>query len=163
MKIGVVSDTHSHVIPRQLLDDFKKVDLIIHAGDFCLTEDLNVFKKVQTVRAVYGNMDGLELRQVLPERDVFDAGGVKVGLCHGHGSPNKVLEIVKKEFRKEKPDVVIFGHSHLPVNETINGVLYFNPGSPTDIVRAPYCSYGILDIENGKISGKIIKVGRKNG
>jgi putative phosphoesterase len=55
-------------------------------------------------------------------------------------------------------DVVIFGHSHWPVNETINNVLYFNPGSPNDVVRAPYCSYGIINIDAGKISAKIVKV-----
>src|SRR3989338_1507877 len=155
MKIGVVSDTHSHTIPKQLLDDFKKVDLIIHAGDFCTMDDLKIFKKMQTVRAVYGNMDGVELRQFLPERDIFNVSGMIIGLCHGHGSPHQVLEIAKKEFQKENPDIVIFGHSHQPVNETIDNVLYFNPGSPTDIVRAPYCSYGILYINNGKVSAKI--------
>ena len=163
MKIGVVSDTHSHLIPKQLLDDFKTVDLIIHAGDFCSVADLKIFKKIAKVRAVYGNMDGLELRQILPERDIFQVEGVAVGLRHGHGTPGKVLEFMKEEFKKNKVDVVIFGHSHYPVNETINGVLYFNPGSPNDSVRAPYCSYGILNIKDGTVSGKIIKVGHANG
>lgn len=158
MKIGVVSDTHSYVVPRQMLNDFKSVDLIVHAGDFCSMTDLNIFKKIQKVRAVFGNMDGLELRQILPERDLFEIDGVKVGLYHGRGSSGNILKLVKSEFRKEAPDVVIFGHSHQPFNETIDNVLYFNPGSPTDVVRAPYCSYGILGIANGKVSGKIVKV-----
>ena len=72
MKIGVVSDTHSHPIPRQVLDDLKRTDLIIHAGDFCSPADLKTFKKIREVRAVFGNMDGLELRQMLPERDMFE-------------------------------------------------------------------------------------------
>ncbi|MCH8271689.1 MAG: metallophosphoesterase family protein, partial [Candidatus Marinimicrobia bacterium] len=71
MKIGVVSDTHSHHIPTQLLDDFRKVDLIIHAGDFCSIADLKFFQRIKKVRGVFGNMDGLEIRQVLPERDIF--------------------------------------------------------------------------------------------
>lgn len=158
MKIGVVSDTHSHRIPKQLLDDFKTAGLIIHAGDFCSTSDLKIFKKIKKVHAVFGNMDGLELRQILPERDVFQIDGVTVGLTHGHGSPEKVLESVRAEFGKDKVDVVIFGHSHHSVNEIINNVLYFNPGSPNDVIRAPYCSYGILEIKNGTVSGKIIKV-----
>ena len=158
MKIGVVSDTHSHLIPKQLLDDFKTADLIIHAGDFCSTDDLNILKKIKKVRAVSGNMDGLEIRQILPVRDIFQLDGLMIGLYHGHGSPGKVLEIVQEEFKNDKVDVVIFGHSHYPVNETINDVLYFNPGSPNDVVRAPYCSYGILEIENGNVQAKIIKV-----
>ena len=55
-------------------------------------------------------------------------------------------------------DVVMFGHSHEPLNEKNGGVLYFNPGSPNDKVFAPYCSYGILDISEKGIIGKIIKV-----
>ena len=163
MKIGVVADTHSRLVPKQLLDDFKTVDLIVHAGDFCSTADLKIFKKIKKVRAVFGNMDGLELRQILPERDVFEVEGITIGLCHGHGSPEKVLEAVKAEFGKDDVDVVIFGHSHHPVNETIGSVLYFNPGSPNDVVRAPYCSYGVLEIKNGTVFGKIIKVKDNNG
>ncbi|MCK5260102.1 MAG: metallophosphoesterase family protein [Candidatus Omnitrophica bacterium] len=158
MNIGVVSDTHSRNLPQQMIDDFKDVDLIVHVGDFCSGEDLKAFKKINKVRAVFGNMDELELRQVLPERDVFEAEGMRIGLYHGQGSSERVLNFVKKEFKKDKVDVVIFGHSHQPFNEVFGSVLYFNPGSPTDIVRSPYCSYGILKIKNGKASGKIIKI-----
>jgi len=158
MKIGVVSDTHSHVIPKQLLSDFQDVDLIVHAGDFCTKNDLNVFKKIAKVEAVFGNMDGLELRQILPEREIFYADGMKIGLYHGHGAPDKVLNFVKAEFKKDKVDIVIFGHSHMPVNEKDGNVLYFNPGSPNDKVRAPYCSYGIIEIKDKTAMGRIIKV-----
>ena len=158
MKIGVVSDTHSHNLPSQMIDDFKNVDLIIHVGDFCSAKDLKFFKKLKNVRAVFGNMDGLELHQILPERDIFEVEGMKIGLYHGQGSPDRVLSFVKAEFKKDKVDVVVFGHSHQPLNEVIDNVLYFNPGSPIDIVRSPYCSYGILEIKNGKVSGKIVKV-----
>lgn len=158
MKIGVVSDTHSHSLPQQLLDDLKKVDMIIHAGDFCSVDDLNIFKKIKEVRAVFGNMDGLEIRQLLPEKVIFQIEDVTIGLCHGHGSPDKVPKIVRTEFKRDKIHVAIFGHSHYPFNETIDGVLYFNPGSPNDLVRAPYCSYGTLDIHHGQIIAKIIKV-----
>ena len=158
MKIGVVSDTHSYDLPKQMMDDFKNVDLIVHVGDFCSGEDLNRFKKINEVRAVFGNMDGLELRHILPEHEIFEAEGLKIGLCNGEGSPERVLSFVRNVFKKDKVDVVIFGHSHHAFNEIIDGVLYFNPGSPTDTVRPPYCSYGILEINNGKASGSIIKV-----
>jgi hypothetical protein len=158
MKIGVISDTHSRRIPQQVLDDFKRVDLIIHAGDFCSGEDLKYFQKIKKVRAVFGNMDGADLRQILPERDIFEAEGLKIGIYHGRGSAEKILDVVKAEFKDDPVDAVIFGHSHQPFNKTINDVLYFNPGSSSDIVRSPYCSYGILKIEGGKISGEIIKL-----
>lgn len=163
MKIGVISDTHSHAIPKQLLDDFKDADLIIHAGDFCSVNDLKFFKKISEVRAVFGNMDGLELRQILPEEDIFEIDGITVGLYHGHGSPERVFDFVKAKFKKDKVDMVIFGHSHCPMNETINHVLYFNPGSPNDVVKAPYCSYGIIHTNAGKISARIVKVENHHG
>ena len=163
MKIGVVSDTHSYRIPQQVLDGLKKADLIVHAGDFCTVDDLNIFKKLNKVRAVTGNMDGLELRQILPDHDMFEAEGKMIGLYHGHGAPEKVPFFVKAEFKKKKVDIVIFGHSHYPYNETENGVLYFNPGSPNDLMRAPYRSYGMIEIKNGKITAKIIKLKDSNG
>jgi len=158
MKIGIVSDTHSLDIPQQVLDDFKNVDLIVHAGDFCSMADVKIFRRINKVQGVFGNMDGLEIRQIFPERDIFELDGFKIGLYHGHGAPDKVLGFVRAEFRADKPDIVIFGHSHYPCNERIDNTLYFNPGSPNDLVRAPYCSYGMLDIRNGQIVAKIVKV-----
>ena len=59
----------------------------------------------------------------------------------------------------EKPDIIVFGHSHLPMNEYIKGVLYFNPGSATDTVFAPYRSYGIIEIKkDGTLNSNIYKI-----
>ncbi len=158
MKIGVVADTHSEKIPSQLLKDFRKVDLIVHAGDFCSVADLEVFKRVGEVKSVYGNMDDLDLVNKIPQRLIFEAGGLRIGVVHGCGSARKNLEYVQQEFQKDKVDVVIFGHSHVPVNQMIDGVLYLNPGSPTDKVLTPYRSYAFLEIENRKAVATIIKV-----
>jgi len=157
MKIGVVSDTHSLELPPQMLRDFEGVDFIIHAGDFCTTGILEALRKIKDVKAVYGNMDGQDLRKILPRRQVIKCGPFSIGIFHGEGNPQGLLECVKKEFKDTKVDVIIFGHSHKAMNEEIDGILYFNPGSPNDGVVAPYRSYGILEI-NGKITGKIIKV-----
>ncbi len=158
MKIGVVSDTHSKAIPQQVFDSFRDVDLIIHAGDFCSVADLKKFQDIKTVKAVRGNMDENSLSAILPERDIFTWGNFKIGIYHGRGPRNLVLEAVQEEFKNERVDAVIFGHSHQPFNEELNGVLYFNPGSPNDPIFAPYCSYGILEVKSGKIVGKIVKV-----
>lgn len=158
MKIGVVSDTHNFDIPQQLIDDFKKVDLIVHAGDFCSVDELKIFKKLAKTVGVLGNMDNSELEKLLPLRTVFSAEDVQIGLCHGHGSSGGALENVKHEFKNDDVDIVIFGHSHHPFNKKIGKVLYFNPGSPNDIIRAPYCSYGLLDIQGKKIKAEIVKV-----
>jgi len=158
MKIGVIADTHSLEIPREVREAFKGVDLIIHAGDFCSLEDVEVLKKIKELKAVHGNMDDPEVRMKFPPRQVIDCEGVKIGLTHGRGSSFQVLDFVRKEFENDKLDAVIFGHSHEPLNETIGGVLYFNPGSPNDKVHAPYNSYGILEIKDGKIKAKIARL-----
>ncbi|MCC6758735.1 MAG: metallophosphoesterase family protein [Candidatus Omnitrophica bacterium] len=158
MKIGVVADTHSKDLPKQMLSDLKSVDLIIHAGDFCEVRDYEAVAKIKEVKAVYGNMDNSEIRKLFPRKQVFKLGAFSVGLFHGEGPPKTILEKVKEEFQKDKVDIVIFGHSHQPLNQKEGDVLYFNPGSPNDTVFAPYCSYGIIEIDDKKFSAKHIKI-----
>lgn len=158
MNIGIISDTHSNPIPKQVLEAFKKVDFIIHAGDFCDEETLKVLKNIKEVKGVWGNMDPAKLRKIFPAKQLIPCGKFTIGLYHGEGPGLKVLERVKQEFKKDKVDVVVFGHSHQPFNEKIDGVLYFNPGSPNDTISAPCCSYGILEVTEKSITGKIIKL-----
>lgn len=161
MKIGVVSDTHSREIPKQLLEDFKKVDLILHAGDFCSLKDLEKFKKLKTVDGVQGNMDDPDIRKLFPVKKILTFGKISIGLFHGEGPPKTILERVKEQFVHDQVDCVIFGHSHIALNQKEGNVLYFNPGSPNDSITAPACCYGILDLAPSGISGQIITV--KNG
>ena len=158
MKIIVLSDTHSRGIPKNIVEDFKKADLIIHAGDFCSLEDVKFFQHINKLEAVCGNVDSLEVRSLLPIKKIFKVDNISIGLCHGDGKPDKVLGYVQDVFRSEDVDVVVFGHTHLPFQEKIKDVLYFNPGSITDRVRPPFCSYGVLEILNGRVEGKIVKV-----
>src|SRR3989338_9651989 len=154
MKIGVVTDTHSRSIPQQLFNDFNGVDFVVHAGDFCTEEDLKIFTSLKDVKAVYGNMDENRLRVKLPEKLKFKWGNFSIGLLHGEGPAHKVLNFVQEKFKNDKLDVIIFGHSHQPLNEMIGNTLYFNPGSPNDTIFAPFCSYGILEVKDGQIIGK---------
>jgi putative phosphoesterase len=100
-------------------------------------------------------MDDAELRESLPRKEVVKAGKFKIGLTHGSGAPFGLLERVGKEF--SNVDVVVFGHSHSPLNVTKKGVLFFNPGSPTDKIFARQNAYGILEISDD-IKGEIIKL-----
>lgn len=160
MKILVISDTHipraSHDLPQKVYDAVKNVDMIIHAGDMVEKEVYDKISSLRPTRAVYGNMDSMKLRDILKEKEVIEADGVKIGLIHGYGAPVNILDTVKKEFKGV--DAIIFGHTHKPFNEARGGVLFFNPGSPTDMVFAPYNSYGLLNINKGKINGEIIKI-----
>jgi hypothetical protein len=162
MKIGVISDTHipdrAKVIPQVILDEFKKVDMVIHAGDFV---DLSVLKALRDVcpdlRAVWGNMDPYEIRKRLSEKEIIKVANYEIGVTHGYGHPDKLIDLMAKIFKDDRVDLIIFGHSHKPVNEKKDNILYFNPGSPTDKVFSPYNSYGIIEIADN-IEARIIKI-----
>ncbi len=162
MKIGVISDTHipdrSKDIPQKILDAFKDVDMIIHAGDLVGLDVLEKLKKVcSNVKAVWGNMDPEEVRKRLPEKEILKVGNHKIAVMHGYGAPNKLIDLLMSIFKNDFVDLIIFGHSHYGVNEKRNGILFFNPGSATDKIFAPYNSFGIIEI-NDKIEARIIRL-----
>jgi putative phosphoesterase len=161
VKILVISDTHLSGsikdIPKAIYDEARTCDLIIHAGDVINPEILKKLKAIGQVKAVYGNMDPDEIRNKLPAREIVKAGKFKIGLVHGEGAPANLVDYAKKAFKSEKLDCIIFGHSHSPLNEVVDGCLMFNPGSVTDKIFATFNSYGILET-NGEIKGRIIKI-----
>ncbi len=161
MRIGVISDTHiptrADRLPEAIFHHFKGVDLVLHAGDI---EDIMVIydlEEIAPVKAVVGNMDPYELREELPVKRIVKAGGINIGLIHGWGEPEGLPKRVLEAFLGENVQCIVFGHSHQPFNQEIQGILLFNPGSPTDRVFAPYNSIGILHIEKG-IKGEIIRL-----
>jgi putative phosphoesterase len=150
MKIAVLSDTHAHSldeIPPQTISALEEADLIVHAGDFTHIDFLDDLKKLGEVKAVRGNMDHREIRAILPERETFIVNGKKIGLIHGWGSPMGLEKKIRPLF--DEVDIIIYGHTHRPMNEYIGGVYFFNPGSARQ-------SYGILEIDD-TIKGRIIK------
>jgi len=159
MRIGVVSDTHIPVrakkLPDELVNGLKEVDLVLHAGDFEESSALRALRDICEVKAVFGNMDSLALKEELPEKLVLEVEGFKIGITHGFGSPQGLEERIRAKF--SKIDVLVYGHSHKPKNEIIDGTLFFNPGSPTDGIFAPFKSFGILEI-GSEIRGEIIKI-----
>ncbi len=158
MRVLVISDTHSMDLPQKVIDEFAKVDLVIHAGDVCSLAYYKRLPKGVEIRSVLGNVDEPELGKKFAKKIFFELEGVKVGVFHGRGPARRVKDFVIEEFASDQVDVAIFGHSHKPFKERINGVLYFNPGSPTDTVFAPYLSYGILEIAGGSVKAKIVKI-----
>ncbi len=160
-KIGVISDTHIYTfkeLPDNLVQALKKVDLILHAGDLMNVKILEGLKAIgPQVHAVWGNMDPPDLRRILPDAEIIQLKQFRIGLTHGWGAPFNLIETVKEKFRNEELDCIVYGHSHSPRNEVRQGILFFNPGSPTDKFFAAYNSYGILEL-NERIAGKIIKI-----
>lgn len=166
MKIVVLSDTHiperAKDLPEEIYARIKESDLLIHAGDIT---SLGFFKKLdrlnKDIKAVQGNMDEPALKDMLPEKQLIKIGAFCVGVTHGRGSPFGLMEAVEKEFQKEKPHLIIFGHSHKPFNGYRGKTLFFNPGSPTDKIFSPVNSYGIITI-NDKIEAKIVNIEGNN-
>ncbi|MDD3089177.1 MAG: metallophosphoesterase [Candidatus Omnitrophica bacterium] len=162
MRIGVISDTHIPVtapeLPGELLSGLAGCDLILHAGDIIESSVLDSLRSVAPVTAVRGNMDSLELREKLPDKIIIEAEDVHIGMIHGSGLHSRVISSVSEEFDKQV-DIVVFGHTHTPLNEKRGNVLFFNPGSPTDKIFAPYRSFGIIAVNGRSFSGEIIKIG----
>ena len=102
-------------------------------------------------------MDTEELKIILPEKEIIQAANYRIGVMHGYGPPNNLLDLLKTAFKKETPDIIIFGHSHAGFNEKIGKAIFFNPGSATDKVFSAYNSFGIIEI-NDKIEAKVIKI-----
>ena len=159
MTIGVISDTHSLAIPAQVLERFKSVDLIIHAGDICNIQTLKLLKKIAPTKAVQGNMDDLAVKKELPLKEMVLCGSVKIGVAHGHiGESREALKNAMSAFKDDKMNIIIFGHSHQALKEQVGATLYFNPGSPNDVTRAKFFSYGLISVEAEKIKAEIVKI-----
>jgi len=151
LRIGVLSDTHAHSfaeIPDRIITTLAEVDMIIHAGDFTSKAVLDGLKQLGEVKAVWGNMDPNELRQILPAAELLIVSGKRIGITHGPGGPFEIKNRVRRMFNDV--DVIVYGHTHQPQNEIIGGILFFNPGRARN-------SFGILSIGE-KVEGEIIRL-----
>jgi putative phosphoesterase len=123
MKIGIISDTHNYLDPL-VLQLFQGVDHILHGGDVGLMSIIYALESIAPVTAVFGNTDsGLPLK----ETESIELGGRRF-LLHHIVVPMSPVESLRRRIEKERPNVVVFGHTHKPYQETIGETLYFNPG-----------------------------------
>ncbi len=155
--IGVISDTHiparAKKIPSKVIELFEDVDIILHAGDLVSMNVISELEKIAKVYVVRGNMDNI---RELPKQLIIEAEQIRIGLTHGDGAPRGLGEKLLSNF--ENIDCLVYGHSHKADNRRYEGVLLFNPGSPTDNYFAPYRSVGFLYVDDKKIKGEIIKI-----
>lgn len=135
-------------LPSRLAKDLRSADLIIHAGDWQTLHVYDMFREYAEVVGVYGNVDNDNVRKKFNEKEVIRIGEYAIGITHGHGTKNTTEERALAMFAEEKVDCIVFGHSHFPVSKTVNGVLLFNPGSPTDKRRQPQYSHGLITIDD---------------
>jgi uncharacterized protein len=133
-------------------------DLILHAGDFTYPEVLEELQALgPPVAGVHGNVDTAELQQRLPAARLIDAAGATIAIVHDAGPAAGRLERMRARF--PEADAVVFGHSHIPLHEERDGFQIFNPGSPTDKRRQPQFTMGVAEIEDGRITFKIVPLG----
>lgn len=152
-RVAVLSDTHlrpgGRGLPASVLERLAAADVILHAGDVVTGHLLDELTRVAPTHAVLGNNDH-DLVGVLPETLELTLGGVRVAMIHDSGAragrPNRMRR------RFPDADVVVFGHSHDPVDEAgADGQWLFNPGSPTQRRRQPDATMGELELAGGQI------------
>ena len=129
-RIGVLSDTHG-LLDKRVLEHFKDVDEIWHAGDIGSEEVLRRLREFKPTRAVYGNMDSGDIRYTLSEFYRFRVEGINVLMTHIGGYPGHYNPWLIPMFRKEPPDLFVCGHSHILKIQYDNRFkfLTMNPGA----------------------------------
>jgi putative phosphoesterase len=153
--IAVISDTHmprgARRLPERCVALLGEAEAAIHAGDFVSVSVLEELRAIcPVIHAVHGNVDEPGLRQELPATLEFEVDGRVVAAVHDAGHARGRLPRLRRRF--PRADAVVFGHSHLPLDEEADGFRIFNPGSPTERRRAPRPSMGLLHHEAGELS-----------
>ena len=155
MKVIVLSDTHAphrwRSCPPAVAEQLRGADLILHAGDVCTAGVLDELAAYAPVRAVLGNNDGPDVAAWgAPETLELDLDGLGVAMIHDAGPSAGRPARMRRRFPAAA--LVIFGHSHIPLDHAENGQRIFNPGSPTDRRRQPRGTLGRLDIRGGRLA-----------
>jgi uncharacterized protein len=156
-RVGVVSDTHfprfGRALPRALERGLRRagVTRILHLGDMTDLLAVPLFEAIAPFDAVAGNNDGPAIRERFGRRKVVHVESVRVGMIHGDGRRGSTQSRALAAFDAGEVDVVLFGHSHRPVVGREHGVLFANPGSPTDKRLNPFFSYAILTVEGASV------------
>jgi putative phosphoesterase len=162
MRVVVLSDTHAprrwKSCPPRVAEQLRHADLILHAGDVCTADVLYELNEYAPVRAVVGNNDGPDVAAWGAEPTLqLDIGGLRVAMIHDSGQAAGRLHRLRRAFPQAA--LVIFGHSHIPLDAADEMLQIFNPGSPTDRRRQPHGTLGVLRIESGSlVEASIVEV-----
>jgi putative phosphoesterase len=157
MRIGVIADTHVHRIselPPTLIKMLTNMDMVVHLVDFHSADLVNDLKEITEFRGVAGNHDGHI--PGLPEKDLIDVYGKRIGIIHGHGCvfPFGFKWGLLTQF-EGNVDAILYGHTHSARNTIEEGILFFNPGSVIGRFPAMHRSYGVITVGQ-EIYGEII-------
>lgn len=162
MKIVVLSDTHSprfwKGLPDAVAAHLEGADVILHAGDVCTPDVLDELARWAPVHVVLGNNDGPDIAAWgAPETLEVELDGLRVAMIHDSGAKTGRTRRMRDRF--PDADLVVFGHSHIPMDLTADGIRVFNPGSATDKRREPHRTLGLLDVQAGRlVSARIVNL-----
>jgi len=158
VRVGVIADTHGLLRP-EVFRVFEQVDHILHAGDVGKPEILIELEAIAPVTAVYGNVDGLELRSRLPQVTTVELDGFAIVVTHGdqfgHPTPSSLHEAFPRA------DIIVYGHTHKPLLELVDGtVTVLNPGGAGAARFGLAPSVGLLELEPGiPPRGRLVALG----
>ncbi|MEJ6555779.1 YfcE family phosphodiesterase [Microbacterium esteraromaticum] len=160
----LLADTHiparARRLPDAVLEAVDSADIVVHAGDWV---DVATLELIETRSAcfhgVYGNNDGAELRERLPEVARLVVDGLRFAVVHETGPARRREERMDDAF--PDTDVLVFGHSHIPWDTvTPGGMRLLNPGSPTDRRRQPVSTMMRVEVVSSTLEATIIPVER---
>ncbi len=154
MNIVAISDTHAprrwKSCPPRVAGYLRQADLILHAGDVCTASVLDELAQYAPVHAVLGNNDGPDVAAWgAPETLDLELAGLKVSMIHDSGPSAGRLRRMRRRF--PEAGLVVFGHSHIPLDESADGLRILNPGSPTDRRRQPHGTIALLTVAGGRL------------
>ena len=174
MQIGLLSDTHipeaAEALPLEIIDAFRGVDLILHAGDSFAVSVLDDLERIAPVLSALGDDEypSVMYDKRVKEKHVLTLGGKTLWLMHYIPrspisawwlSPERQKWLSLEQDKNGLPDIVVFGHEHRTVVEYVDDILFVNPGSPTflNYIRG-LGTVGILDIDSGEANVRILQL-----
>ena len=152
-KIGLLSDTHSYLHPK-VFEHFRSCDEIWHAGDIGNASIIDKLANFKPTRAVYGNIDGQEIRKICPKNQRFMCEEIDVWITHIGGYPNCYSQDVREIIKNNPPKLFISGHSHIlkVMYDKKLDLLHINPGA-----AGKYGNHKVITMLRFSIDGKKIK------
>ena len=152
----LLADTHlpkrARDLPAEVWDAVVAADVVVHAGDWVDVALLDVLES-RSARLVgcYGNNDGPDVAAWgAPETLELDLDGLAVAMIHDAGAKTGRLKRMRRRF--PAADLVVFGHSHIPLDESDGDLRILNPGSPTDKRRQPHPTLAELVVDDGRLT-----------
>jgi putative phosphoesterase len=160
MRVAILSDTHipdfARALPAPVMTALRRCDLILHAGDVTDRALLDELVRLAPVRVALGNRDTQSVAEWGAEPAVeLEVAGVRLAMVHDAGPRAGREARLRRRFPRAR--LIVFGHSHIPANYSVDGVQFLNPGSPTWKRRQPLPSFGLASVASGRARCRIVE------